>query len=268
MTVRLYTFTLSHFSEKARWALDHKGVDYVEERLVPGAHLPIIKRIAPRSSVPVLRDGDRVVQGSSTIIDYVDERWPELPLTPADASERASALELERWLDRELGKALRCVFYFHAIDHRDLILHLFNQGGPWWGRMLARVGYRVLVQRIRKMYAVTKENAARDEERVRAVFDRLDALLADRRYLVGDRFSRADLTLASLAAPMWRPVQHSTSWPPDELYPPEVEAFRTQLANTRTSEHVMRLYREQRLTKRGSGATAEPASARPGPLAA
>jgi glutathione S-transferase len=45
MTARLYTFTISHFAEKARWALDYKGIHYQEKRLVPGSHFPIVKRI-------------------------------------------------------------------------------------------------------------------------------------------------------------------------------------------------------------------------------
>jgi hypothetical protein len=46
MTARLYTFTISHFAEKARWALDYKGIRYQEKRLVPGSHLPVVKRIS------------------------------------------------------------------------------------------------------------------------------------------------------------------------------------------------------------------------------
>ena len=65
MTARLYTFTISHFAEKARWALDYKGIHYQEKRLVPGSHFPIVKRIAPRTCVPVLRDAGCVIQGSS-----------------------------------------------------------------------------------------------------------------------------------------------------------------------------------------------------------
>ncbi len=51
---RLYTFTISHFAEKARWSLDYKGIHYQEKRLVPGSHVPIVKRIAPSTVVPVL----------------------------------------------------------------------------------------------------------------------------------------------------------------------------------------------------------------------
>ena len=221
----LYTFTISHFAEKARWSLDYKGITYQEKRLVPGSHIPIVKRIAPSTFVPVLDDAGRIVQGSSAIIDYVEEHSPEPPLTPADPSERQRSLELERWLDCELGERVRRVFYFHALNHRDLVVRLFTQGGPWWGRLICRVGFPMIANRIRQMYEITPENVALDMDRVTAAYERLDTLLENRRYLVGDRFSRADLTLAALAAPTWRPPEHSTYWPPDELYPHEIKAF-------------------------------------------
>ena len=98
---RLYTFTISHFAEKARWSLDYKGIPYQEKRLVPGSHIPIVKRIAPSTFVPVLQDAGRIIQGSSAIIDYVDEHTPEPPLTPVEsirttAHARARALARSR----------------------------------------------------------------------------------------------------------------------------------------------------------------------------
>jgi glutathione S-transferase len=248
MKPRLYTFMISHFAEKARWALDYKAVDYVEERLVPGSHVPIVKRIAPGTSVPVLADGESVIQGSSAIIDYAERRWPEPALTPHDPTDRDAARDREGWLDRELGESLRRVFYFHALKHRRLVLYLLEQGGPWWGRALCRMGYGMLAGSIRDMYEVTADNAARDEARVHAVFERIDSLLIGRSYLEGTRFSRIDLTLAALAAPLWRPDEHPTRWPPAELYPPEVLALGARFENTRTHAHVMRLYRERRWT--------------------
>ena len=269
LMTRLYTFTISHFAEKARWSLDYKGIHYQEKRLVPGSHVPIIKRIAPSTFVPVLQDAGRIIQGSSAIIDYVDEHSPEPPLTPADPSERQRTLELERWLDCEFGERVRRVFYFHALNHRDLAILLFNQGGPWWGRLFCRVGFRMIANRIRQMYAITAENVALDMDRVTAAYERLDTLLENRRYLVGDRFSRADLTLAALAAPTWRPPEHSTYWPPDELYPHEIIAFRARFAKTRTREHVLRMYREHRLPKLDAAHSSMTCAAPPlGPLAA
>ena len=70
----------------------------------------------------------------------------------------------------------------------------------------------MIANRIRQMYAITAENVALDMDRVTAAYERLDTLLENRRYLVGDRFSRADLTLAALAAPTW-----ATARAPDVL---------------------------------------------------
>jgi glutathione S-transferase len=107
----------------------------------------------------------------------------------------------------------------------------------------------MIANRIRQTYEITPENVALDMDRVTDAYERLDTLLENRRYLVGDRFSRADLTLAALAAPTWRPPEHSTYWPPDELYPHEIKAFWARLAKTRTREHILRMYREHRLPK-------------------
>ena len=74
--LRLYTFQISHFAEKARWALDWKGVKYQERRLLPGPHLAVTRRLGTVTSVPILVCDGQVVQGSSAIIDFADERWP------------------------------------------------------------------------------------------------------------------------------------------------------------------------------------------------
>src|SRR3982751_1009152 len=60
----LITVPLSHFCEKARWALDHAGVAYREE-----PHAPLLSRFATRrgagGSVPVLIHGDRLLIDST-----------------------------------------------------------------------------------------------------------------------------------------------------------------------------------------------------------
>ena len=122
----------------------------------------------------------------------------------------------------------------------------------------------MIANRIRQTYEITPENVALDMDRVTAAYERLDTLLENRRYLVGDRFSRADLTLAALAAPTWRPPEHSTYWPPDELYPHEIKVFWARFAKSRTREHILRMYREHRLPKSSMTCAAPPL----GPLAA
>jgi glutathione S-transferase len=104
---QLYDFTFSHYSEKARWALDFKGVPYVPRHLLPGFHLLATRKLAPRSFVPILKTDDAVIQGSAEIINFLDRTFPGRSLTPPDPKDASSAIEWEKYLDEEIGVTLR-----------------------------------------------------------------------------------------------------------------------------------------------------------------
>ena len=84
----LYDFRFSHYSEKARWALDFKGVPYTPRHLLPGFHLRTTRKLAPRSRVPILKTDGAVIQGSTEIIDFLEQTIPERSLTPPDPERR------------------------------------------------------------------------------------------------------------------------------------------------------------------------------------
>jgi glutathione S-transferase len=242
--LQLYTFAVSHFSEKARWALDLTGASYRETVLLPGPHMVTIRRLAPRTSVPVLAHKVGVIQGSSQIIDYVAHHWPQTGLAPTDPDESRSPADRERWLDREIGARLRRVFYYHALADQALVTALFAQHGPRWARWFYRLGYGAIARAIRTSYAITGDGVAEDMERLPAAAAEVDALMGSRPYLSGDRFGRLDLTLAALAAPLWQPDEHPFRWP--VALPGSVIALRDQLDRYRLGEHVRRIYRLHR----------------------
>src|SRR5512138_2629911 len=107
----LYDFKFSHYSEKARWALDFKGVPYTARHLLPGFHLRTTRKLAPRSSVPILKADDVVIQDSTEIINFLERTFPDPSLTPADPQGAKDALEWEEYLDEEIGVTLRLWFY-------------------------------------------------------------------------------------------------------------------------------------------------------------
>ena len=247
--VRLYTFNISHFAEKARWALDRTGIRYQERVLLPGPHILTIRRLRQgATSVPALVDEGRAIQGSSRIIDYIDGRYlePDQRLTPAEPELQKQALELERWLDAEIGETVRRFFYQHALPHRELVGVLFTQRGPWWGKMFCGLAYPQITRAIRGMYDINETTAAADAERVRVAFGRLDEMLARGPYLLGNRFTRADLTLAALTAPIWRISEHPTRWPAEALYPDVLQKWMAELSRSRIRDHALRMYREHR----------------------
>ena len=86
MTERiLYQFPISHYCEKSRWQLDYKGLAYRTRNLLPGPHRLRTQWMARINTLPVLRDGQRVVGDSTKIAYYLETvsyTHLTLPTTP------------------------------------------------------------------------------------------------------------------------------------------------------------------------------------------
>ncbi len=200
--ITLYQFEFSHFCEKARWALDYKGLAYEVRNLIPGIHRRITSKLAAKTCVPVLIDGTAVVQESGAIISYLDERYPERSLTPEDPDQAEEVLAWERYFDTEIGVPLRLWFYYHVLPDRQRALRFMTRGSPWYGRLYLSAMFSRLRAAMLERMAIGEEAAERAEARVLAACERLNGALADNRFLVGDRFSRADLAACALLMPL------------------------------------------------------------------
>src|SRR5262249_29875736 len=102
----LWHIPLSHFNEKVRWTLDYKAVAH--RRRVLGPHYLIRPwRETGQGRLPILWLDGRAIADSTRIIAALEERYPEPPLYPRDATARRRALALEDDFDETLGPALR-----------------------------------------------------------------------------------------------------------------------------------------------------------------
>jgi glutathione S-transferase len=249
--IRLYTFNISHFSEKVRWTLDYEGIPYEERVLLPGPHQLVTRRIAPRTHVPVLEHDGQYVQGSSAIIDYVADRLGGTKLSAIDSTERVKALEVEKKLDQVFGRGVQQVLYSALLKDRRTVTDLWSFGGPFWARGFYGVAFPAIASAVKRMYKTTDvEGVARAKQRFAAAFDELDAVLAKQPYLGGDTPNRTDITLAALLAPVCRVPGHRIKWP--EM-PPELADVEASLCGRPTWNHVFRMYRDHRKPK-GPGA--------------
>ncbi|HEY8078732.1 MAG TPA: glutathione S-transferase [Labilithrix sp.] len=240
--LRLYTFTISHFSEKARWALDLERVPYEETPLLPGPHMMFTKRHVKRSSVPVLEHDGAFVQGSGAILDYVQERLGGKRLSCADEKR---AREIEKLADEAWGLGTQRIFYEKLLDRPRDVADLWLQRGPWWGGLFYKVAFPLVRSRVRRMYKISPDKVAESKDLFRRAFDETDrALAGGAKYLVGDRLSRADIVVAALLAPSCMPKEHVLKWP-SEL-PPDLDAFLSELRSRPTWEFVLRMYRDHR----------------------
>jgi glutathione S-transferase len=74
----------------------------------------------------------------------------------------------------------------------------------------------------------------------------LNRRLSQNPFLVGNQFSRADLSAASLIAPLCTPPQHDFSWPPLERMPLELMNFRKEMEEAPFFKWVLKIYEEYR----------------------
>ena len=114
----LWHISVSHYSEKARWALDHKRGP-AQRRAVadPGPAHPGLDAgspAAPATPSRCWRSTAARIGDSTEIIAALEERFPERPLYPADPEQRRRALELEDFFDEELGPHIR-LLAFHEL---------------------------------------------------------------------------------------------------------------------------------------------------------
>lgn len=207
----LYIFAISHYCEKARWALDYLEIDYELRHLPPGVHISILRKLgATRSALPILVADGEVIEGSSRIIDWADTRArsSEKCLTPVDNS--ATCGEIEKRLDDVIGVHLRRYYYSEALlVQPQTVRPIFAQGLSLPYRILLRFIWPQVCKSMIAGMDLGARQGLESRQIVVAELDWLDALLADgRRYLVGDQFSRADLASASLLAPIAMPDEH------------------------------------------------------------
>jgi glutathione S-transferase len=199
--VELLQFRFSHYNEKARWALDWKGVRHVRRSYLPGFHLVPIRWLTGQRSVPVLRDGGAVVPGSAAIIDHLERAHPEPALYPENAAERERALEIQSWFDDKVGAPTRAAFFYEVLPDGAYVASLFSTGDGAAKRYLYGSAFPVIRIAMRANMGLSAERAARGLDRCREALDFVASHAGRDGYLVGSRFSVADLTAAALLSP-------------------------------------------------------------------
>lgn len=242
--VTLYQFQFSHFCEKARWALDYKGVPYTVKNLLPGPHASVVKKLSPKNGLPIIVDDGKIVQDSTAIITYLDQKVRDRPLTPRDGRVAKDALEWEEYLDEEVGVTLRCWFYYHALPDRSRSLKFLLDGAPWYGGPMLSLTFPVVRSAMRKAMDIQEKSAERSQARFEAAIHRIDNTLSTRPFLAGDQFSRADLTACALLQPWMRPGE--TDDEASRLMPEPVAQLRAKYKTTRAFRHVAEMYDSHR----------------------
>lgn len=241
----LYQFPISHYCEKSRWQMDHKGLSYVTRNLLPGTHRLQTRWMANVDTLPVLRDGKRAVGDSTKIAYYLEKYYPQKPLIPTAGEARQKVIELEQQFDR-YGVYVRRWIYGLMLGRSDVLNVMFDPYHlpAWIKRLMVPMMERGLVQlygirpdRVEAARVKVMEGLALIEECIKGDPDR---------YLVGDQLTLADITAASLYAPLLVPP--GTPWATlgEAPLPADVRAALQPVHDSVAGRWVMRRYQQDR----------------------
>ncbi len=216
--LRLVTIPISHYCEKARWALERAGLPYREEPHVQGLHRLYARRAGGGSTVPVLVTPEGAIGESAGIIAWVDRRLPPEHRLVADGATSPELASICERLDERLGPHGRRLIYVRMFEQPEVMLRFNNQGVPHWEARALRAALPFAKRFIDHALDITPGIEISDEATVWEEFDWVAGMLEDGRpFLLGDRFTAADLTFAALAAPVVLPSDYGVRLPPLEL---------------------------------------------------
>ncbi|HEU5062712.1 MAG TPA: glutathione S-transferase family protein [Solirubrobacterales bacterium] len=245
----LWQIVTSHYSEKVRWALEHKGVAHVRRTPLPGTHIPIalVLTKGAQPTFPVLQLDGRAIGDSTEIIAALEAKYPDPPLYPLEAEERARAVELEDWFDENLGPQTRLLAFHELIQEPEIFAEVAATAVPGpLGKVKPVVGAYARAFTSIRWGADSAEDAARAREGVIAAFDKLEAELerGNGEFLVGESLSVADITAASLFYPLVVPPEGPLD--PSLPRPPALDRFRESLSDRRGYRWVEETFRRHR----------------------
>lgn len=183
----------SSASRRVRLCLAEKGLRF-ESVLVDLArmehHRPEYLKLNPNGVIPllILPDG-RSLYESGTICEYLDETHPEPPLRPDDAYGRAEMRNWIRYTDERIGNLI--VFNWRHSIAKVASKMTDAELAEAMKKIPSKERQQAWLRAARQPYTPEEEDEAR--RKLTQMLDRMEAALTEHAWLVGDRYSLADI---------------------------------------------------------------------------
>lgn len=258
--MRLHTIVFSHYNDKARWALQHFGVPYDERGYLPMFHmLPVLwatrgrlgkrDRVSSRMSTPLLvTDAGERLHDSSLIARWASDTYGEPATTLYPEEHLEEILAFEARMHDEVGPHTRRIAYGVVFDHPHLFHELVRRNvGAVQRVMFSAIAWATLPL-MRRGLGIDGAAVARSIAKVEAAQAWVSERVAGRRFVFGDRFTAADLSLATMFAPVVLPTPEEGygAWLPTvQDVPDERRALCERLRASPTGQHALAMYRRR-----------------------
>jgi glutathione S-transferase len=204
----LYGFQISHYVEKVRWAMDYCGIEYREVQWTPMYSIPRAHLKAGGRTLPFIEVGKETVQDSTEILHWLHQHRQPFPVMPADEDQRQEAMEIEDLVD-DVGFDIIRYMYATLVDYPADLVRLWGWSATPLTRFGLRASWPLTAYLMRYNIGFTDGDQAQGISRIDQVMEALDAKLSDgRQFLLGEQFSIADISAASILAPTLMPPEH------------------------------------------------------------
>lgn len=208
-TYTFYAMNHSYYSGKVRPYLRYKGIPYKEVL----STLWVYKRfIEPRTGVrmiPVLQTPDDiVVQDTTEIIDFLEQRFPEQSIYPDTPRQRLTCLLFELFADEWLLFPAMHYRWSYLKEHEKWMMAEFGRvSGNWLPAPLRRIMGRQVAKHFHAFLGplgINAQTAPAIESLYEHFLELLNTHFQQQPYLLGTRPSMGDFALAGpLYAHLW-----------------------------------------------------------------
>lgn len=220
--LELYHFDRSTAAQKVRIALAEKELEWEGHYINTGfdkrdQHDPEYLKINPRGVVPTLVHDGSVIRESNVILEYLEDVFPAHPLRPEGPFERAEMRLWTKKIDDGVHVDSRTVGQCIAMRFGSL------EADP----AVVKKHYEDMPETVRRKNDLINNEMGVDSPLLpdaiatfKKLFHEIDETLADRKWLVGDMFSLADISMVVYVnrltsfqmAPLWDDLVRLKEW--------------------------------------------------------
>jgi len=189
--LELHQFRHSPYCLKVRMALAAKKLEYRTVEITPAIGQIDIFQKTGQKKLPVLFDKETTIHESSSIIRHLEKIEIETKLIPEDLKEASQAQIIDNWADTTLAKSIKIVFLEELTKNPILISSLFdNEISDSMQKLLLNIPTKIASQ-------ISGLINQKEKESLKQNLEYLSNLINQENFLIGDKLSIADISVAS-----------------------------------------------------------------------